>query len=154
MKKIFLILPFLLIGAVHAASMCVPGTASDQSYSAIPSKQESNNRGYFAVGTSCVSGTTMCKSTLVRGESHCSTVAILPSSKFETCANYCWCRLTHIRAPNGYLAPWDGDWVFSQIYTYGGNNYCASYCASGCASGFLSKPPFRRALFVIKQEAQ
>ncbi len=152
MKKIFLILPFLLIGTAHAASMCVPTIASNQSVSYIASVDGNNNRGYFAVGTSCVSGTTMCKSTLVRGEGHCSVASILPSDRLETNGPYCYCRLTHVRAPNGYVAIREGGWVFYK--TYSGSSECVWGCTQHCAADFRSKMEFRRTLLSAAIESE
>ncbi len=143
MKKIFLILPLLIIGTANAASMCVPEVYGKSS-SSIATTSEDNNRGYFAVGTSCVSGTTICKDTLARGEAHCSAATFLPSDNFETSGRYCFCRLTHVRAPNGYLANRSGGWVFlgEDVTTY-----CENSCASRCVSRIMSYSPFRRAAF-------
>ncbi len=149
MKQIFSILPLLLIGTVHAASMCVPTVASNQSTSYIRSAEEDNNRGYFAVGTGCVSGTNSCRNTLARGESHCSAASILPADNFETNGMYCYCRLTHIRAPNGYLAARSGNWVYRSRFTGTLSNayYCYTGCARLCAEQFRTHPTFRSALF-------
>ncbi len=144
MKKIFLILPLLIIGTANAASMCVPKVAESQSYSYLPSIEETNNRGYFAMGTSCVSGTTMCRDTLIRGESHCSAASILPADNFETYGKYCYCRLTHARAPNGYLANRSGGWVFRSAYSWEGR--CTEYCAVNCANYFRTWTAMRRAM--------
>ncbi len=136
MKKI--ILCVLLCAITHptfAASMCMPyirggGVISDTS--AIDG-QITNNRGYFVAGSNCITGTMMCKHIYIRGEAHCSTSPVYPADNWEEYGNYCFCRITGVRALNGYLAPFPGTWVWNWQYTYGGD-YCAKNCAGTCTN--------------------
>ncbi len=131
-------------GPALGASMCAPDIKS-ASYSYIPSgEQVANNRGYFAIGKNCVASTQLCKDTQVLGISHCSASGIHPASDWEENGGYCWCKFTHVRAPNGYLAPRSGAWV---LYPSNSSSYCAASCANLCASYARAYPGFRRALF-------
>ncbi len=147
MKKILFIFPLLLItGTAHAISMCVPSIKASQDFSNIPSADEDGNRGYFAMGTNCTSGTVVCKKTLLRGEAHCSASTIVPSDNFETKGMYCYCRLTDVMAPNGYLAPHAGGWVLHD--STGTVSSCITTCSSLCGKYARSNLGFRKALFI------
>lgn len=133
----------LITMPAFCASMCVPDIKS-ASYVYVNSGQVNNNRGSFIIGTLC-SGR-QCQKKAVLGESHCSASAVYPASNWETNGKYCWCRFTHVRAPNGYLAPFSGAWVFRYYYS-SPVIWCATNCAHDCAYRARTHPGFRRALF-------
>ncbi len=122
------------VGTAYGSSMCLNDVSSTSTYQA--SANEDNNRGSWTNGDT------------VSGESHCSKLSILTAEnadQFETNGQYCWCRVTYVAAPNGYMARRSGAWVFRNFN--GSTNNCAAYCASYCASDFRSSVGFRRALF-------
>lgn len=133
----------LITMPAFCASMCVPNIKS-ASYAYVKSEQGNKNRGSFIIGTYC-SGQ-QCQKKAVLGESHCSTSGVYPASKWESNGAYCWCRFTHVRAPNGYLAPFSGAWVLL-YYIVDGPSACATDCAADCAYEAKTCPGFRRALF-------
>ncbi len=148
MKKIFLILPFLLIGTAHAASMCVPNMKSATTYTHMTA--EENSRGIFVNGTSC-SGD-FCQNTAFKGEGACSIAPMLPANNFGTTGPYCYCRITHIRAPNGYLASYNGAWVFLGKVA---SAFDAPSCRYGCAYFCMTNSKIlRNAMYISLIESE
>ncbi len=147
MKKIFLILPFVAINAASAVSMCVPKVAG-YSASAVAAGSAVGNRGQFVFGTNCISGTGVCKMTLIRGETHCSAFGDISASNWENFGQYCWVRFTHVRTPNGYLATQVGGWIRLLYDSY---NACASSCASNAVNAIVNNSVLRRTLFATPE---
>ncbi len=137
MKKVIVVFAFLVVGApAWGVSMCMlPGSGTTYNQ---PSANENNNRGYWIVGNS------------VFGESHCSAVGLITAdtiANFETMGKYCWCRVTQMAAPNGYVARRSGAWVLQP--NSNSAPLCTASCASFCANFVGSWVGFRRALFAF-----
>ncbi len=130
MRKLIAFLSILSAPTIApAASICISPAGS--AFSFTQTGNTNGNRGYWY-------------NSISRGEAHCSKVPIISPDttmdEFETYGNYCWCRVTQVAAPNGYLGDFDGAWVFRS------NVSCASDCASHCADQGFGTVPMRRAL--------
>ncbi len=119
--------------AANGASMCIhpgSGTSTNQA-----SGNADNNLGYWNRG-----GRLM-------GEAHCSAVGMIgpdtTEEQFQKGGNNCYCRITQVAAPNGYMANRTGGWVL-----YYDSSGCATNCANHCTSYVGSYRGFRRALSV------
>ncbi len=131
MKRLVLTLMIIAIPYVaHPASMCMlPGGGAT---SAVNAPTGVGNRGFWTVGDK------------VFGETHCSTIGIITSgtiSNFENDGTRVWCRITHVVAPNGFMARHNGPWVLANANHGSG---CHSNDASVCASNFNNNKSFRR----------
>ncbi len=145
------VLFLIIIGAANATSMCVPKSTLTPVYSRLQA-QENGNRGQWVNGGSCVAdaatNTVVCSVVpTIRGEAHCGASGGYPADNWEQGGYFCWCRLTHIKSTNGYMAPRNGGWVlFSDDRTVAQCSYnCAYYCAQYAASSMA----FYRVLFAV-----
>ncbi len=140
MRLLFL-LALIISSNAHAIEMCVPTTSRGGAVTAGTTGTDVGNRATWTLGN------------WAAGEAHCSAEPFITADNkaaWEKHGINCYCRLTQLASPNGYIAPFDGAWARNDYFqSCGARNACASACASQ-----FGTPGWRRVLTVSYNTAE